>query len=209
MEMSTEDIRPLPQDLLAVIQRSEEDNRPVVFMTCGIAGSGKSTLAKTIVRELPQFTRVSIDEIVYAKHGLYGKDYPADHKLYDQYLDEAGEIYLKNFHALLDEKKDVVLDRSFWAKADRDEFKKMIEDRGGRRVLVYLRAGDKEALWKRICDRSAKERNANSAYDISREIYDRYWAGWQAPEGEGEIIIDVFPQRDLSSSQQSLPPDQP
>ena len=106
------------------LERSSSNTRPVVLMLCGIAGSGKSTLAKAVVEELRQFTRLSIDEILFEKHGLFGVDYPADHNLYEQYQDEADQIYLEHFHRFLQADKDLVLDRSFYAKQDRDEFKK-------------------------------------------------------------------------------------
>ncbi len=44
---------------------------------------------------------------------------------------------------LSDEKKthDIVLDRSFWAREDRGKFKRLTEEKNGRRVFVYLKAG--------------------------------------------------------------------
>ena len=181
----------LPAQIKPLLERSSSNTRPIVLMLCGIAGAGKSTLAKAVVEELPRFTRLSIDEILFEKHGLFGVDYPADHNLYEQYQDEADQIYLEHFHRLLRAEKDLVLDRSFYAKEDRDEFKRMIEDEGGRWILVYLEVDDKEYLWRRICARSAEARNANSALDISRELFETYWAGFEHPKGEGELTLDV------------------
>lgn len=144
-----------------------------------------------MVENLPQFSRLSIDEIIFSKHGLYGVDYPADAQLLQQYQDEADEIYHMTFKTLLSEKRDIVLDRAFYAKDDRLDFKKMIEEGGGRRVLVYLKAADKETLWTRIVERSTKEKNANSALDISREILEMYWEGFEAPVEEGEIVFNI------------------
>lgn len=160
-------------------------------MCAAPVGSGKTTLAKTVIARLPQFTRLSIDEIIFARHGLYGVDYPDDLDLYQQYLDEAGQVYLDNFHALLKNGKDIVLERSFYAKEDRDEFRTMIADGGGRIVLVFLKASDKEALWGRICARSARGKEANSSLDITRDIFDMYWKGFEDPEGEGEVVVQV------------------
>lgn len=186
----------IPDDVLPQLGRSAQDDRPVVLMTCGIAGSGKSTLAKAVIAAFPHFTRLSIDEIVFEKHGLYGVDYPADNALYQSYQEEASWIYLERFHRLLDESRDIVLDRSFYAKEDRDDFKSMTEKAGGRWVLVYLKA-DKDLLWKRICDRSAKTRDANSAFEISREIFEGYWVGFEVPRGEGEVIVEVDGNSDV------------
>lgn len=155
------------------------------------SGSGKTTLVKTITNDYPNFTRLSIDEIIFAEHGIYGVDYPADEALYKKYQEEADDIYLKAFQTLLQKREDIIVERSFYAKSDRDEFKSMIEDGGGRCVLVYLKAMDKETLWQRICDRSKEEKTANSAFLISRERFETYWNGFEGPDGEEEVVLEV------------------
>lgn len=82
-----------------------------------------------------------------------------------------------------------MLDRSFYAKEDRDYFKTMIEASCARWVLVYLKL-ETEILWSRICDRRKEEINANSAFDISVELFKRYVDGFEHPDGEGEIIVE-------------------
>ena len=82
-----------------------------------------------------------------------------------------------------------MLDRSFYAKQDRDEFKALVESHGARWVLVYFRV-EKQLLWQRIRDRREKEVNANSALDISRELLEEYVRGFENPDGEGEIIVE-------------------
>ncbi|KAF3046918.1 hypothetical protein E8E12_007463 [Didymella heteroderae] len=154
-------------------------------------GAGKTTLVKSVLSKYPQFTRISIDEIIYKAHGIYGTDYPASPSLYDQYMDKADEVYLDTFRRLLAEGKDVAFERSCYAKEDRQEWRKITEDSGARVVLVFLQAKDKEVLWTRICTRSAAEKTADSALDISRETFEMYWNGFENPEGEGEIVIDV------------------
>lgn len=191
---------PVLERIRPLLVHSEGDDRPIVLATCGIAGSGKSTLAKAVIGEFPNFTRLSIDEIIFERHGLYGVDYAADTELHEQYSIEADNIYLETFQRLLKEKRDVVIDRAFYAKEDRDEYRKMVDEANGRLVLVYFTTADKEGLWKRICDRSAKTRDANSALDISRETFDRYWAGFQAPSGEGEIVVEIFPDAGATAS---------
>ncbi|KAK8050180.1 hypothetical protein PG994_011910 [Apiospora phragmitis] len=173
------------------LEKSHGDQRPVVLMTCGIAGSGKTTLAKAVLSELPQFTRLSSDEIIHEKHGLYGVDYPADDALYQQYQEENDTIILQKFHSLLEEGRDVVLDRSFYAREDRDEFRRIVNERGGRWILVFFKAVDKEKLWARIRHRSAQPKEANSPLDISRDTFEMYWNGFEDPHGEGEIVVEV------------------
>lgn len=205
----------VPDFLKPHLLRFEQDPRPVVLMTCGIAGectlsklaeicpmdpirtaqhahgspgSGKSTLAKAVVAAFPSFTRVSIDQIIFSRHGLYGVDYPPEK--YDEYQTEADGVYEALFRQLLREGKDIMLDRSFYAKEDRDDFKAQIEQAGGRWVLVYFRA-DKEVLWKRICERRSCGINADSALEITEELLDAYVEGFDVPDGEGELVIDV------------------
>ncbi|KAK6842882.1 hypothetical protein PG987_003742 [Apiospora arundinis] len=179
-----ERVRPL-------LQRTNEDIGSVVLMTCGIAGSGKTTLAKAVLSDLPQFTRLSNDEIINEKHGLYGVDYPADDALYQQYMQEADTIFQERFRSLLDEGRDVVLDRSLYAKEDRDKLKQIVGEYGGRWVLVFFKALDKEGLWARIRHRSAQPKGANSALDISRGTFEMYCDGFEDPQGEGEIVVEI------------------
>ncbi|KAH6625183.1 ATP/GTP-binding protein [Boeremia exigua] len=160
-------------------------------MTCGLAGAGKTTLVKAILELHPHYTRISIDNIIFQTHGIYGIDYPASATVYEQYNEEADAIYLETFRTLLAEGKDIAFERSCYAKEDRDEWRRIAEERGARVVLVFLRAVDKEVLWERICRRSRVEKAADNALDISRETFDMYWEGFENPTGENEIVVDV------------------
>ncbi|KAM0414599.1 hypothetical protein ACHAPT_013560 [Fusarium lateritium] len=188
-----------PVDLSPILDRllrTENDSRPIVVMTCGIAGAGKSTLAKQIVNRFPNFIRLSGDEIVHKTHGLYTIDYPEEK--YEDYLDEAQEILIAELKRRLEEKeKDIVLDLSFWNKQYRDDYKSIIEGNGGRWVLIFLDA-DRELLWKRITQRSAErdasdvtDRNGDSAFNIDQATFDMYCEGFERPRGEGECVIKV------------------
>ncbi|KAK6070717.1 hypothetical protein SCUP515_08326 [Seiridium cupressi] len=188
--------RPSVDDIIARIEplltQAAKGNQPVVLMTCGLAGSGKSTLAKAVLVHFSEYERLSIDEIIFKKHGLYGVDYPANEEVYQAYLQEAGDIYMKNFQNLLTARKNIILDRSFYAREDRNEFRAIIEAHGSRRVLAYLRATDKKAVWQSICERSVKQKDANSAYDINRKMFEMYWSGFEDPAGEDEIVLNVL-----------------
>jgi predicted kinase len=172
------------------LSRTREDPRPVVVMTSGIAGSGKSTLSKAIVARHPSFARLSIDSIVHAKHGLYGTDYPPE-KL-AEYQAEADAECKWTLMDLLDRgERDIVLDRALYSREDRDYFKKLVEEKGGRWILVFFRPASKEVIWNRIQRRREAGVNADSAVEITPEILDDYWEGFENPEGEGEVIVDV------------------
>jgi len=151
-------------------------------------GSGKSTLTKAIIAAMPSFTRVSIDAIIASRHGICTVDYPQSK--YGEYMAEADGIYDTTFAELLRDKRDIVAERSFYAKADRDEYRTLVEKAGGRCVLVYLAAA-RDFLWKRITNRRVEGINADSALDISEDLLDHYVNGFEAPEGEGEIVFHV------------------
>lgn len=154
------------------------------------AGSGKSTLSKNIVDTLPNFARLSIDQLLYAAHGLYGVDYHTS--LYEDYQIEAGDKYVAELRRLLSNKPptNLVLDRSFYARSDRDDYRRLIAELSGRCVLVYFDA-TKEVLWRRIRERTARGRDADSAFDVTEEILDGYLTGFERPNGEGEVVIYV------------------
>ncbi|KAI0444126.1 ATP/GTP-binding protein [Xylaria telfairii] len=172
------------------IMRSESDPRPVVVMTCGIAGAGKSTFSKAFVAAHPHFERLSLDNTLAQRHGIYNVDYAPEK--YPEYLDEAADECLGRLTPLLtEERRDVVFDRAFWNREDRDKAKSLIESLGARWVLVYLKAPDKETLWKRICRRREIQVNADCAYEITPDILDMYWSGFEEPIDEGAITVDT------------------
>ncbi|KAI3339602.1 ATP/GTP-binding protein [Ustulina deusta] len=170
------------------ILRTEADPRPVVVMTCGIAGAGKSTLSKALVSAHPNFERLSLDGIITEQHGIFNVDYAPEK--YATYLDEAAEeCKTRLTHLLKEGSRDVVFDRAFWNRQDRDEAKNLIESLGARWVLVYLKAADKKTLWQRICKRREVGLNADNAYEITRDILDMYWSGFEEPVDEGAIMV--------------------
>lgn len=180
-------------ELLGRIQRGG-DGSPVVVMTCGMAGSGKTTLAKAIHAQYPHFHRLSIDEINTQNHGIYGVDYAASPSLYDQYMDEADAQYMSTFRNLLKEKRDIILERAFYAKEDRAEYRNLALEAGAKVVLVFLkveRETGKELLWERISKRSGEPKTAANAFEISRDTFERYWAGFEDPVDEDAILIKV------------------
>ena len=176
--------------LAPLLQRNTADPRPVVSMLCGISGSGKSTIAQAVVSAFTSFERLSIDGIIHEEHGLYSIDYPATK--YDEYQHEADRAFEGRLEVLLEQgARNIVLDRSFYAQEDRRQFTELVRKRGGRTVLVYLKPKSKAVIWKRICDRRTKPKTADSAFEVTTEILDHRWEGFEAPQGEGEIVIDV------------------
>lgn len=156
---------------------------PLVVMMCGVAGSGKTTYAQRL--EQRGFVRLSIDEEIWATNGRYGIDYPVE--IYEQLKVEA-ELKLRNeLVNLLNEKRNVVIDFSFWQRKRRNEYKKLIEDGGGEWKLIYLKVHPND-LRERLRIRSQRF-DANAAFTITEEILSSFLKGFEVPSGEGEIII--------------------
>ncbi|KAK3358741.1 ATP/GTP-binding protein [Lasiosphaeria hispida] len=174
------------------LSRTQDDPRPVVVMTCGIAGSGKSTFSKAIVaQQHPMYERLSVDAMIHAKHGIYGVDYPEN--MYSEYLEEASDNYERRLIELLNSgEKNIAFDRALYSKKDRDYFKALIEEKGARWILVFFHPSSKEVIWNRIQRRRKAEINADSAFVITRDTFDGYWEGFENPEGEGEVVIEVL-----------------
>lgn len=120
-----------------------------VIMMCGICGSGKTTYAKQ--KEKEGYVRLSIDEEMWKTYGRKGIDYPNEQ--YEK-LSEIVEMALqKELLSLIQQGKHVVLDFSFWNKANRAYYKRLIEKAGGTPELVYMKAS-KGTLQKRLYKRN-------------------------------------------------------
>lgn len=153
-------------------------------------GSGKSTLSKWILSNYQSYQRLSIDAWIYKNYGLWGKDYPAEK--YNFYQEEA-EVALRSELISLLQKgvQNVILDFSFAFRETREEWKNTVESNGARWVLLYL---DVEAheLRRRVRARnSLKVKDGDSAFLVTEAVLESYFAGFERPSGEGEIILRV------------------
>lgn len=165
------------------IYREKNDLTPLVVMMCGVAGSGKTTFSKQLEKE--GFVRLSIDEEIWAVHGRYGMDYPIE-KIEDYKLE--AENKLRNLLIkLITDKKQVVIDFSFWERAKRDQYKQLIENSGGKWKLIYIKVHPDD-LRERIKIRN-KRVDAN-AFPVTEEMLDSYLNGFEIPKDEGEIMIE-------------------
>ena len=143
----------------------------------------------------PQFLHLSMDAIILERHGLYEIDYPPD--LYSQYQSEAHSIFMDRYQHGLTQGHDMILDRSFYAKSDRDTYRHLADHHGARVVLLYFRPNNKECVWHRIEDRQAKRnelvgvKRGDAAYTFSREVFDSYWEGFEVPIDEDAVEVEV------------------
>ncbi|WP_047982570.1 AAA family ATPase [Ornithinibacillus contaminans] len=170
--------------VMETIFAERDDDIPLVVMMCGIAGSGKTTFAQQLEKE--GFVRLSIDEEVWATNGRYGIDYPVEK--YREYSDEAHVRLRKRLVKLIHDKKQVVVDSSFWQRKERDDFKQLIERAGGKWMLLYLKVHPDE-LRKRLNIRSQRF-DANAAFPITEEILTSFLNSFEPPKGEREVVIE-------------------
>ena len=160
--------------------------RGMVVMLCGMAGAGKTTLAQRL--ENQAYTRLSIDEEIWRRFGKFGVDYAAsDYPVLQDTVRDAQRAQLID---LLERNLPVVLDSSFWQKAQREDYKALIESHGCRWHLLYLKV-DEQPLRRRLRERS-KRFDANAAFPISDAIFERYWSGFEFPDNEGEQVIEAM-----------------
>ena len=136
-------------------------------------------------KEKEGYVRLSIDEEMWKTYGRKGIDYPNEQ--YEK-LSEIVEMALqKELLSLIQQGKHVVLDFSFWNKANRAYYKRLIEKAGGTPELVYMKAS-KGTLQKRLYKRN-QSLNANSPFIITNEILEHHYNDFQEPCGEGEKVI--------------------
>jgi predicted kinase len=150
---------------------------------CGVAGAGKTTYAQSL--EAVGYVRLSIDEVIWDRFGRFGVDY--DPARYDEYTAIAEAALRERLIALVRQGRDVVVDRSFWQRAARDEYKAFLAEAGAQSELVYLKL-EREQLRERLAARAARF-DANAAFPITDDILDRFLAGFEEPHGEGETVI--------------------
>ncbi|MEH7386860.1 ATP-binding protein [Bacillus sp. JJ1521] len=166
-----------------LIYRERDDFSPLVVMMCGVAGSGKTTFAQQLEKE--GFVRLSIDEEVWATNGRFGIDFSME-KI-EEYRNDAERKLLNLLIKLIHDKRQVVIDFSFWDRVSRDQYKELIEKSGGRWKLIYIKVHPDD-LRERLKIRN-KGFDAN-AFPITEEILTSYLNGFETPKGEGEIVIE-------------------
>lgn len=145
-------------------------------------------------------TRLSIDAYIHSHHGLYKIDYPAEK--YESYQFEAESSLRQQLKNTLRSSAErdgnlvpyVILDFSFAFKEIRDKWKLLIEQGGGRWVLVYFDV-EFDEIRSRVRERNyqreigARKNDADAAFDVTEEVLEMYIQGFERPVGEGEIIL--------------------
>ena len=156
---------------------------PLVHMLCGLTGSGKTVYAKHL--EAEGCVRLSVDELVQARHGRYDIDYPAHE--YPRLYDDAVAELDRRLVELLAAGRSLVLDYGLWERSNRDRYKRLVEGHGGRWRLVYFKA-EREVLRRRLVERN--RRSDANALTVTDTMLADFLARFEAPGGEGEVVID-------------------
>jgi predicted kinase len=173
-------------------------NVPVAYLLIGLTGSGKTTYARQL--EAGGVLRLSVDEEVFARNGRYGIDYP-DYEYPDRERPVVQDIQQRLIEAIRAE-QDVVLDYGLWRRAEREAYKKIVEDAGGRWRLIYLKV-DKAELLRRLGERNLRT-DAN-ALAVSPQMLDEFYARFDEPSGEGEEIVTPGFLRRLTRPDDQVP----
>ncbi len=159
------------------------ESGPVVYLLVGLTGSGKTTFA---VRRLEPggAVRLSVDERVYERHGRYGVDYPER----DYFALEAPVVaeVREELVALVAGGRDVVLDHGLWLRSDREEWRKLVVEAGGRPRTLYFPV-PREELLRRLEERNRRE--DGNALTVSPQALDDFYARFEAPHDEGEVEV--------------------
>jgi predicted kinase len=156
---------------------------PDVYLLVGLTGAGKTTYSKRVL-EPAGVVRLSVDELIFHKHGRYGIDYPAS--VYFELYAPALEIVRETLLAELDRGRDVALDLGIWSRADRDDWKTRIEAAGARWRLLYFPVSYAE-LRQRLAERNRLD--GPDALRVEESDLDDFYARFEEPTDEGEEVI--------------------
>jgi len=172
-------------DKNAAAPAAPQDEAPVVYLLVGLTGSGKTTYAQQLV-EREDVIRLSVDELLAERHGRYGIDYPEPQhgELEAPIVAEVTERMVELARA----GQSVVLDHGLWLKHEREAYKKLVTDAGGRWRLLYFQA-TREVLLARLAERNARAETDGATLLITPSALDDFFGRFDVPSGEGEEIL--------------------
>lgn len=171
-------------DYSGFLYNSNNMSNAEVLLLCGPAGSGKTTYAERLVAN--GALKLSIDESMNEQHGRAGIDF--DVSEYREREISVMEEHKARMVGSLALGQSVILDYGFPSKSERDEYKAFIESIGAQWRLLYFKA-DRDTLISRL--RLRNESADANALPVSEELLDQLLEWFEAPDGEGEEIIEA------------------
>src|ERR1039457_3524046 len=106
--------------------------KPIVYLICGFIGAGKSTFAKKL-EEKTGAVKITKDEWSVR---LIGNDPTIDG--YAEWDTKIIGLSRDVAFYLAEKGIDVIIDEGFWAKEERDELKRRIDEIGAKVVMYYV-----------------------------------------------------------------------
>lgn len=150
-----------------------------LVLTCGLSFAGKSTLAGRLADDLPAHL-VSLDRINEERGLDGGQGIPRDEWA------NTNRIAHQRASAMLESGRHVVVDDTGSPRFIRDEWRATAGLAGTPFVLVWVQITP-ELQRKRVhTNRAEKVRR-----DVTDAVLEEHTAGFEAPVGEGALIVDA------------------
>ncbi|MDP9202031.1 MAG: AAA family ATPase [Gemmatimonadota bacterium] len=146
-----------------------------LYLLCGLPGSGKTTLARKLERESPAL-RLCPDEWMAP---LFGSDLPQGDL--DAHRTPVETVQWDIAAAALRLGVNVVMENGFWAKAEREDFRRRADGLGARVELRYLEV-PREVLWERLSRRNADL--PPDTFQVTKAQFDEWWGAFEPPDSE-------------------------
>lgn len=157
--------------------KKDLNTKSKVYLMCGPAGSGKSTLAKKF--ENQGMTVLSYDKESF-KQGII------THPLPDDVKGEIKKTLDEQMISLIRQKKDIILDYSFWSKEMRSDYLSLLRTYDIEPIIYYVKTP------KKICLERIRNRKGKHPDDIllTTETASLYYDTFQSPTtDEGDIVV--------------------
>ena len=153
-----------------------------VHLLCGKVGSGKTTFAKRL--EQNGAVRFSVDEWMLR---LYGPHMPR--KEFDARLALCLDLILDLSERLALLRVPVVLDAGFWWRAQREEARRRLTEKGVPWCFHFFEVPEPE-LWRRIEQRN--QERPHGTFEITREMFLLFCGWFEEPQADEEFhLVDL------------------
>jgi predicted kinase len=146
-----------------------------LFLICGLPGAGKTTLAKHLELE-KQAVRLCPDEWIAPL-----LNDASDKVEMDRLRSLVEELQWELAKRLLLLRVNVILEKGFWSREERTQYRLQAEGLGAKVELRYLEVS-RDELWTRLA-----KRNANlppGTFEVTEEDLDLFCSWFEAPTKE-------------------------